>query len=73
VVLVSAVAVGTVGVPVNAGDAKGAASVIPYPATVVGLEVMLENAGAIVTALPTEVTLPFASTVKGRTSVATLL
>jgi len=37
VVLVPNDAVGAVGIPVNAGESRGAASVIPYPDKVVGL------------------------------------
>ena len=43
VVFVASAAVGAVGVPVKAGDAIDAASVIPYPERVVGLPLKLEN------------------------------
>jgi hypothetical protein len=41
------------------------ASVIPYPVSVVGVPVMLDHAGVIVTAVPVDVIRPFASTVYG--------
>lgn len=48
----------------------GMASEMPYPARVVGLPVMLPQAGVMVTAAPTLVRRPLASTVNGRTWVA---
>jgi hypothetical protein len=42
---------------------------IPYPANVVGLDVILDHAGVTMTAVPALVILPLASTVKGVTYV----
>ena len=46
---------------------------MPYPANVVGLPVIDAHAGVIVTAVPIDVILPFASTENGLTDVAELL
>ena len=73
VVFVPAAAVVDVGVPVNAGLARGAASVMPYPVSVVGLLVTELNAGVTATATPVAVIRPLASTVNGVTAVAELL
>ena len=64
-----------VAVPSIIGNAEDSPvkSVRDKPVTVVGLLVILDHAGVIVTVVPTDVILPLASTVNGLTVVPSLL